>query len=418
MSLPLPTLYNSEILSDVLLHLEDENEIMTLNLHKNILYLGCPYFRPMFSNFSEKKSKEITIIVPNVVVANDIIQSFYGINKSKNNNWKYVLSMYQCKNFFGIDVKFPKNINVPKEDFEDFINYIEIFGFDKNTNRLIVQNIPKKYNTNELFTLLKKMDYSDNDCKNFIINYIRNSSKKYNPDKLLSLLKKIDYNDNDILWLVADHITKESDCNALSEQIIKDLWKLADTYYILQVFNNNIKIIDNEGKCYRTIDCGVKIKKFCYLRDHHKIAYSGKNTLFIFDIKLNKHIGNPINIGSISQMFYYNNNIIIHDNYKLKIINTRDYEVDTHDFGFDKIIHKIDVCKENELVILCKNRYSPSTFCIFVYDLLKGSMNEEKIFRNIVDNVIFINKTKIMHYKNTESSSKLFIENMDFGKKK
>nr|URM61864.1 BTB domain containing protein [Mimivirus sp.] len=99
-SLPLSTLFNSDIFSDITIDLVDENCMTTLNLHKNILYISCPYFRSMFNGFKESNSSKITINVPNVQVTCDIIRSFYGIKIKNKNNWKYKLNTYLCKNFF------------------------------------------------------------------------------------------------------------------------------------------------------------------------------------------------------------------------------------------------------------------------------------------------------------------------------
>ncbi|AGC02369.1 BTB/POZ domain-containing protein [Acanthamoeba polyphaga moumouvirus] len=253
--LPLSTLFNSDIFCDLTIDLVDNNSMTTLNVHKSILYLGCPYFRSMFNGFSEANSSKITINVPNVEVMCDIIQSFYEITIKDNNHWKYQLNMFRCKDFLNMKTTFPKEINIPENEFEELIEFVTGMGFNKDTTKLIIQNIPKTY------------DFS----------------------KLLTLSKKLNCDHDEYARLIARHIPKLYDFNELSKDLIKDIWKIVDTYYILLISYKNINIIDSEGQIYRTIN-SCSVENICYLENSHWIAYNDYGCIYVYDIELDKYI--------------------------------------------------------------------------------------------------------------------------------
>ena len=256
MSLPLSTLYNSEILSDLIIHLEDHDTKLKLFVHKNILYLGCSYFRSMFNGFSETNSNEITIIVPNVKAASDVIQSFYqGENDSKTEsktNWKYELNLYQCKDFFGLEVEFPRDMIVDSGEFEKLLDFVGRIGINSNIAKLLVRNVPENYALSEFIDLIKDIDCYDEDISRLIIRRIPTS---FNFD-------------------------------TLPKKLIQKFWNIVDLYYILLIDYYSIKIINCEGKIYRTISCAKKIRNVCYIADGHKIAYHTNKYLYVYDIRI------------------------------------------------------------------------------------------------------------------------------------
>lgn len=146
MELSLSTLFNSEILSDLTIEFVDNHTKSKIHVHKNILYLGCSYFRSMFNGFSELNSREIVIKVPDVNTSIDVIKYFYGVEITDNDHWKYVLDKYMCKKFFGLKTEFPANITVVPDEIEDFLDFIDKMGYDDNTLKLIAKNIPESYN--------------------------------------------------------------------------------------------------------------------------------------------------------------------------------------------------------------------------------------------------------------------------------
>ncbi|AAV50364.1 putative BTB/POZ domain-containing protein [Acanthamoeba castellanii mimivirus] len=154
----LPELFAKGELSDCQLVLDDGKEKISLNIHKCILYTASPYFKGMFGNFSEQKSNKVTITVHNSLVSSNIIKSFYGITTPKQNNWKYKLDKHICKNFFGLKTRLTNNIKVPKTNFNEFLDTIELIGYNEKTLKMIINNVPKDYNFDQLpLDLLQSM---------------------------------------------------------------------------------------------------------------------------------------------------------------------------------------------------------------------------------------------------------------------
>ncbi|AEX62127.1 putative BTB_POZ domain-containing protein [Megavirus courdo7] len=181
-SLSLSTIFNSDILSDCTLDLIDENSITTLNVHKIILYLECPYFRSMFGEFKESNQSKITLEVPNVQATCDIIQSFYGTKIiNSNNNWEYELNLFMCKRFFCIDTNFPHQIKIPSDEFEEFLVMIEKIGFNQDIKKFITKNIPESYDFDKLLDLINKLEFDYDKCVKLIAKYI---PKSYDFNKL------------------------------------------------------------------------------------------------------------------------------------------------------------------------------------------------------------------------------------------
>jgi len=98
-------LVKTNLFSDLMLILHDGvNDDIILNVHKNILFVSNIYFRKLLTNCKEKFANKITITVPNVLVTNDIIMSFYGqpFDKTKLLQWSYFFAYYKCTDFLCI----------------------------------------------------------------------------------------------------------------------------------------------------------------------------------------------------------------------------------------------------------------------------------------------------------------------------
>ncbi len=143
-------LYNNEVLTDCQLHLTDSVETIIMNVHKNILYMSCPYFKSMFTNFREQKSSIIKLDVHNARVTCDIIKSFYGFPLRKT-NWKYQIDTHIVKDFLLLETEL-ENINllpIPAEDFDSFIDIIDKIGYNEFCLKKIIDNIPDNYDLNK-----------------------------------------------------------------------------------------------------------------------------------------------------------------------------------------------------------------------------------------------------------------------------
>ncbi|ANB51088.1 putative BTB/POZ domain-containing protein [Powai lake megavirus] len=381
-SLPLSTLFNSDIFSDITIDLVDEDCMTTLNLHKNILYLSCPYFRSMFNGFKETNSSKITLQVPNVQVTCDIIRSFYGIENNNKKNWKYILNIYLCENYFCINTKLPQYIKVSPDEFEDFLSMTEKIGFNKGIDDLIINNIPKSYDI----------------------------------DKLLHLEKRLNCDNNKYIELIATHIPDTYDFSELPKNIVKKLWQIVDTYHILTNSKNDINIINSEGKNYLFISLLPKIKKVYYLENRHGIAFYTKLNIYIYDIKLKEYIlTNPLDYKNVAGIHFYNELFIINNNdNKINIYNINDGSlVNTLEFKkFDHVIN-IFVDEPNNKLIIFVGKYS--TFKkIYIYELDTLKYLTEYCFHDTYLTSYFdsiYQESIIAWYEDFCTSGKLFILN-------
>lgn len=143
------------IFTDLKLTLVDDNQqSITINIHKIILYANCTFFEKLLL-FNDSNVTEKTINVPNVYVCRDIIQSFYLVNseskidKSQTNlDPMYQFQLYICRDFLGLkqDINVLFNLYIPTSIFDDFFNFAELYSNNNNIIGLIFRNIPKNYN--------------------------------------------------------------------------------------------------------------------------------------------------------------------------------------------------------------------------------------------------------------------------------
>ena len=150
-------------LTDVVLKLVDESdntEVLTIEAHRIILSLLCPFFAKLFGEFRESKETEVVINVPNINVASDIIMSFYGEQNNRANlpEWLHVFEWVKCADYFGLDID--TNIvvaqTVPTEYFGLLIDVVELIGCNSKIFRWIERNMPINYDLNTLPLLVMK----------------------------------------------------------------------------------------------------------------------------------------------------------------------------------------------------------------------------------------------------------------------
>jgi WD40 repeat protein len=140
------------------------NSYDTIKIQSHKCILGCyfDYFHNLFNYGKEKNQSSVVIKVENVKVARDLILSFDKQNiNTMYNEIRYLLEMFKCRNFFGMntslikgknDVELLYDITVPPDDFELFMLVVVEFDFinDKRLIHTIKKNIPLDYDLNEL----------------------------------------------------------------------------------------------------------------------------------------------------------------------------------------------------------------------------------------------------------------------------
>ncbi|BCS82673.1 putative BTB/POZ domain-containing protein [Cotonvirus japonicus] len=143
--------------TDLTLILNDGTITITTNVHKDILCYVCEYFRVLLTKFSESQSDIINILVYNSNVCYDVIMSFYGKRTNHGNYPKnqHTLLLYKCRDFFGldlttdlpqlIDLEKLNNLKITSEDYDLFLDVVDIIGYNEETITMLLNNLPADF---------------------------------------------------------------------------------------------------------------------------------------------------------------------------------------------------------------------------------------------------------------------------------
>lgn len=297
---------------DLELTINDGVNKFVINVHKIILYSSCVYFEKSLT-FGKNHSNSIEILVPNAFVVYDIIMSFYGqkINSGNYPEWKIYLESYRCRDFLGLDIDISdiRNIIIPEEGFELLLDIIESIGYNNETIRLLIKNLPEKYDLNkfpkELLSKIVKLS-QNHYCITGKDNYF------YVYDIITGdFIKSIPVNDinSDNEYSCGD-ITVSPNNNQITY--------ISETENIVTWSLDNIKnshVVKNEY--YKSL--------ICYSPDSKNIAFNTSKKIKIIDAESGKKINSFMWIDNvperihqeISCMCYLNENeIILIENYK------------------------------------------------------------------------------------------------------
>jgi len=150
----LQLLFSTNLFADLTLTMKDGINEITMNLHKSILFISCVYFEKLLTNCKEQNLNCITIEVPNVFIAHDIIMSFYQQETNSGNipNWKRQLELIKCYDFFGLDFdrEIIYDLKIPEENFESLLEILDFVECNNDIIKLIVNNIPENYDLTKL----------------------------------------------------------------------------------------------------------------------------------------------------------------------------------------------------------------------------------------------------------------------------
>lgn len=135
--------------TDLTIDLVDESEKLSVRVHRTVLILLCPYFNKLLtSGCQESKQNQMTVYVPDVRVARDVIMSFYGETATYHQpQWQYTLELIKCADYFGLNIdKQPVMLlNIPTEGIELAIDVMDIMGYNENTLEWFIKNLPTDY---------------------------------------------------------------------------------------------------------------------------------------------------------------------------------------------------------------------------------------------------------------------------------
>nr|WBF71238.1 BTB POZ domain-containing protein [Megavirus caiporensis] len=191
----------------------------------------------MFDNFKEKDQSTIILEVFDVDIFSDIIKSFYGIKIKIKKNWEYQLVNYICHQYLLLECKLPETLEVPDNEFEEFLNITQSLEYTDQVINLVTENLPVDFNLDKLS-----------------IELIKEIEKRYFDYKILMIGNKginiVDFNNNKI------NTIKEGNFYNLSYKKDFDIIKTTNyennenVYYDLQGNFIDIGTINENNKKY------------------------------------------------------------------------------------------------------------------------------------------------------------------------
>ncbi|AQN68651.1 BTB and WD40 domain containing protein [Saudi moumouvirus] len=143
---------SEQIFTDLVLIIKDDKEVITINLHKNILAASSPYFMEILNN--AQTEKYLTIFVPNAKICYNIISDFYGqkINHYNYSPEEYFLEECKCKISLGLEIDLVKfyQQDFSSDMFEKVLEVIKLLGFNKKTIKIIMRNVPNDFDLKKI----------------------------------------------------------------------------------------------------------------------------------------------------------------------------------------------------------------------------------------------------------------------------
>lgn len=140
----LKKMYETRCGSDVIITLKDDNETITMYLHKCILSSACDFFGKMFDF---QKNDSYTLNVRHARSMSDLIKSFYYHAEQEANltDWLFILESCIARNYLcmPVDVTHFCQLRIPSEGFDFLLHVISACNFphDKNIIRMVRRNM-------------------------------------------------------------------------------------------------------------------------------------------------------------------------------------------------------------------------------------------------------------------------------------
>ena len=148
-----------ENFTDLVLILTDGFDKISIDVNKNELCSSSSYFKKLLTGFKEKSLNEITMLVSNVAVFYDVILSINdrekiisGENQHGMPQWLYLLDLFKCYDFLGLDFDFNLlfNLEIPEEGFGLLFDIAYLTNYHSDIIKLIEKNLPEDYDLTRL----------------------------------------------------------------------------------------------------------------------------------------------------------------------------------------------------------------------------------------------------------------------------
>ena len=143
---------DTKVYTDIKLILIDgKSNTIEINVHKIVLVFSSEFFYSLFKFRLEKNKSEVTVMVDDVKIAQEVILSFYG-KEIVYGDIVHKLMIMMCQDYFGtkINISLLMNNKIPENLFELFLHLIGSSKLDNGLLMTIKNNIPANYDLNKL----------------------------------------------------------------------------------------------------------------------------------------------------------------------------------------------------------------------------------------------------------------------------
>ncbi|AKI80502.1 putative BTB/POZ domain-containing protein [Acanthamoeba polyphaga mimivirus] len=372
-------------MANIQLVIKDDSDSITLNINRDILCSKIDYFNKMFNNFAESTKEIVSVNVLNAQIVSDLIDSRIFDRKiiADKKNWKYILDLCKCQDYFGIEIdsELMVNLVVPREYFDYLLDVINIVGYNKHTIMTIIQNVPIDFNI-EVFpsTLINNMvPIITNSIKVFglrssiYIVCLKTREIMYSLPTIESLSncfchvkkKNLVFFINELSQLIVFDI-RYGTSNIISLQIKKEDFNTNPNYrkniFLTNVFHSNnsdLQIIPTVNIIYNK-----KMNQLIFCHDHKHVVVIDADSYRVINMYTHS-IYSSVNINNICYNADNNTVVINHSNNVITIWNLVSYDTYTHP-KFNSTINLIGLLYHNRYIyknkfrkIFIKNFYLP-----------------------------------------------------------
>ncbi|AKI79775.1 putative BTB/POZ domain-containing protein [Acanthamoeba polyphaga mimivirus] len=309
---------------EILLHDVHSDNLVSLILDKNVLCEKCPFFSKMFKGFKEQFEKVIVVKVPYVDITSIILKNFHGHKIEISDDWKSQIKLYMCYNYLGIKTDFPTKIKVQDYCFDELLDLIELNGYNEQTVKTLVGNLPID-NLEKLpidFLTVMDQELVDFDIiatdSNGVVSEVDctiNTSKKIYEQSNCNFHVQYFEKTQKLMVLSSDNVSTGDNQNTvyMYEYNYKtDTYELKDKQLMTGKKNNRQiggdRLEDEQqiiGKIY-FMKCSPEEDKLTFV-----ILNSGKNKLVTYDLDKNTY-HEVIRRNDITEICYSSNNKTLH----------------------------------------------------------------------------------------------------------
>lgn len=307
----------------ILQDIHSDNRV-SLTLDKNVLCEKCPFFSKMFKGFKEQYEKFVVVKVPYVDITSKILKNFHGHKMEISDDWKSQIKLYMCYDYLGIKTDFPTKIKVQDYCFDELLDLIELNGYNEQTVKTLVGNLPVDNLEKLPIDFLTVMDQ---ELVDFDIIAIDNNGVVSEVDCTMNTLKKI-YEQSDCNFHV-QYFEKTQKLMVLSSDNVStgDNQNTIHTYEY-NYKNDNYELKDKQpmtGKKYNHRIGGDRLEeeqqiigKICFMKcnpEEDKLAFvifnDGQNKIVTYDLD-KKIYREVIRRNHITEICYSSNNKTVH----------------------------------------------------------------------------------------------------------